>query len=105
MWGQQPFPPAGVWVALGIEQLRLFEEHLLIVSICSCVTREFCLQATCWHASAAAQVMMQLDSEGMAAQQAAEAARREAGKLGMKVLQQQMQASCVHQPLLTNATS
>lgn len=37
------------------------------------------------------QVMMQLDSEGLAAQQAAEAARREAGKLGMKVLQQQMQ--------------
>lgn len=38
---------------------------------------------------------MQLDSEGMAAQQAAEAARREAGKLGMKVLQQQMQVGHV----------
>lgn len=34
---------------------------------------------------------MQQDAEGLAAQQAAEAARREAGKLGMKVLQQQMQ--------------
>ncbi|WIA31853.1 hypothetical protein OEZ86_002718 [Tetradesmus obliquus] len=36
-------------------------------------------------------VMMQQDSEGLAAQQAAEAARREAGKLGMQVLKQQMQ--------------
>jgi hypothetical protein len=39
------------------------------------------------------QVMMQQDSEGLAAQQAAEAARREAGKLGMQVLKQQMQVS------------
>lgn len=37
------------------------------------------------------QVMMQLDSQGLQAQEAAETARREAGKLGMKVLQQQMQ--------------
>jgi hypothetical protein len=37
------------------------------------------------------QVMMQLDSQGLQAQQAAETARREAGKLGMRVLQQQMQ--------------
>lgn len=42
------------------------------------------------------QVMMQLDSEGLAAQQAAEQARREAGKLGMKVLQQQMQVCRRH---------
>lgn len=34
---------------------------------------------------------MQLDSQGLQMQQAAETARREAGKLGMKVLQQQMQ--------------
>ncbi len=34
---------------------------------------------------------MQLDTAGLAAQQAAEKARKEAGKLGMKVLQQQMQ--------------
>lgn len=39
------------------------------------------------------QVMMQLDSQGLQAQEAAETARREAGKLGMKVLQQQMQVS------------
>jgi hypothetical protein len=39
----------------------------------------------------ALQVMMQQDSEGLAAQQAAETARREAGKLGMQVLKQQMQ--------------
>lgn len=37
------------------------------------------------------QVMMQLDAQGLQAQQTAETARREAGKLGMKVLQQQMQ--------------
>jgi hypothetical protein len=36
---------------------------------------------------------MQQDSDGLAAQQAAEAARREAGKLGMQVLKQQMQVS------------
>lgn len=36
---------------------------------------------------------MQLDAEGLAVQQAAETARREAGKLGMRVLQQQMQVS------------
>ena len=39
------------------------------------------------------QVRMQLDSQGLQAQEAAETARREAGKLGMKVLQQQMQVS------------
>jgi hypothetical protein len=39
--------------------------------------------------------MMQQDSDGLAAQQAAEAARREAGKLGMQVLKQQMQVSKV----------
>jgi len=35
--------------------------------------------------------MMTQDAAGLAAQEAAEAARRQAGKLGMKVLQQQMQ--------------
>jgi hypothetical protein len=46
---------------------------------------------------------MQLDSQGLQAQQAAETARREAGKLGMRVLQQQMQVrtapvrmTCMH---------
>lgn len=34
---------------------------------------------------------MQLDSQGLQAQKAAETARQEAGKLGMKILQQQMQ--------------
>jgi hypothetical protein len=38
---------------------------------------------------------MQLDSQGLQAQEAAETARREAGKLGMKVLQQQMQVKRV----------
>lgn len=38
---------------------------------------------------------MQLDSQGLMVQQAAETARWEAGKLGMKVLQQQMQVCCV----------
>lgn len=37
------------------------------------------------------QVMMQLDSQGLQAQKAAETARQEAGKLGIKILQQQMQ--------------
>ena len=46
------------------------------------------------------QVMMQLDSQGLQAQEAAETARREAGKLGMRVLQQQMQVS--KQPLAGN---
>eukprot|EP00775_Hariotina_reticulata_P009667 gene9667-9826_t len=36
-------------------------------------------------------MMMAQDAAGLAAQEAAEAARRQAGKLGMKVLQQQMQ--------------
>ena len=43
--------------------------------------------------------MMQLDAKGLAAQQAAETARREAGKLGMRVLQQQMQVRTeLHEP-------
>jgi hypothetical protein len=41
---------------------------------------------------------MQLDSQGLQMQQAAETARREAGKLGMKVLQQQMQVSAASHP-------
>jgi hypothetical protein len=41
---------------------------------------------------------MQQDSEGLAAQQAAEAARRKAAKLGMQVLKQQMQVSTAALP-------
>jgi hypothetical protein len=38
-----------------------------------------------------AQVIMQRDAEGLLAQQEAEAARRAAGKMGIKVVEQQMQ--------------